>query len=228
MSTVHSKRLYLVLTVLFSSLVMILVDGIWQPAYFIKSAIKIVLFLLLPLGFFLLFPEEKGRLRQLFVPRKRDFLLAAGLGAGVFVVILLAYYCLGQFIDLSGIRAHLGAGMGVNAHNFLYVALYISFINSLLEEFFFRGYAFLLLRELTTPLFAYVFSAAFFAVYHVGIIGGWFGPALYLLALLGLFVGGCLFNFLNDRCGNIYPSWLVHMCANFAINTIGLVLFGIL
>ena len=32
--------------------------------------------------------------------------------------------------------------MGVNAGNFVFVALYISIVNSLLEEFFFRGFAF--------------------------------------------------------------------------------------
>ena len=34
--------------------------------------------------------------------------------------------------------------------------------------------------------------------------------------------------YLNDKFGNIYSSWLVHMFANFAINTIGCILFGIL
>ena len=42
------------------------------------------------------------------------------------------------------------------------------------------------------------------------------------------FAGGCIFNFLNEKCGNIYPSWLVHLCANLAINTVGFILFGIL
>lgn len=42
-----------------------------------------------------------------------------------------------------------------------------------------------------------------------------------------LFLGGLIFNYLNEKCKNIYPSWLVHMCANFATNTIGFILFGI-
>jgi hypothetical protein len=33
-----------------------------------------------------------------------------------------------------------------------------------------------------------------------------------------------LFNGLNDKFGGICVSWLVHMCANFAINTIGFML----
>ena len=45
--------------------------------------------------------------------------------------------------------------------------------------------------------------------------------------MFGLIVGGLIFNALNDKFGNIYPSWFVHMAANFAINTIGFILFGI-
>ena len=35
-------------------------------------------------------------------------------------------------------------------------------------------------------------------------------------------------DYLNERCENIYMSWLVHMFANFAINTVGCILFGII
>ena len=41
-------------------------------------------------------------------------------------------------------------------------------------------------------------------------------------------VGGCIFNYLNEMNGNIYPSWFVHMFANFGINTVGFILFGVI
>jgi hypothetical protein len=46
--------------------------------------------------------------------------------------------------------------------------------------------------------------------------------------MIGLFVGGLIFDKLNEKNGNILSSWLVHMMANLAINTIGLMMFGIL
>lgn len=64
------------------------------------------------------------------------------------------------------------SGMSVNADNFIYVALYISFINSLLEEFFFRGYVFLILKKDSSLKFAYGFSSLMFAFYHVGMTNG--------------------------------------------------------
>ena len=77
-------------------------------------------------------------------------------------------------------------------------------------------------------MISYVFSAGLFAFYHVGMTFGWFNVWIYVLAMLGLFIGGVIFNYLNDKFGNIYSSWLVHMFANFAINTIGCMLFGII
>ena len=218
----------LLITVVISSVVMILVDGVMKPPYLYKSFLKIILFLLLPLGYFLIHKEQIGDLKKLFCPKKKDFLLALLLGAGVFAVILCGYFLLREHIDFSGIRDSLTNGMGVTEENFIWVSLYIAFINSLLEEFFFRGYAFLLLKKQGNRVLAYVFSSAMFAFYHVGMLSGWFQIWIYILSMLGLFVGGCIFNFLNEKCENIYPSWIVHMFANFAINTVGFILFGII
>ena len=201
-------KTYAVLSVVFSTLLMCVVDGVLQPPYLYKSLIKIVLFLLLPMLYFVLYKGKGTDLKKLFSFRLRDVLMALLLGVGVFAVVLGAYFLLGDYIDLSGIRDSLTAGIGVTAENFLYVALYISFVNSLLEEFFFRGYA--------------------FALYHVGMTGGWFRIWIYILSMAGLFIGGCIFNYLNEKCESIYPSWIVHMFANFAINTVGFILFGIL
>jgi len=219
---------YAIFSVLISTLLMCFVDGIISPPYLYKSIIKIILFLLIPLGYFLLYKDKAAYLKKLFVPKKKDFLLALLLGIGVFAVIMIAYFFLGDYIDLNGIKESLTTGIGVTADNFVYVAIYISFVNSLLEEFFFRGYAFLMLKEEKGRRFAYIFSSAMFALYHVGMTSGWFNVLIYILSMVGLFIGGCIFNYLNEKCENIYPSWLVHMCANFGINTIGFILFGII
>ncbi len=224
----HAKSLYIIISVLLSAVAMSFVDGFIQPPYLYKSILKIFLFLLVPLIYFLLFRDEISSLKQLFTPRKKDFLFALSLGAGVFAVVMLAYFLFRNYIDFSGIKDSLTSGIGVNAGNFIYVSLYISLVNSLLEEFFFRGFAFIILKKHMSRWFAYLFSSALFALYHVGMTNGWFHFLIYILAMLGLFAGGCIFDFLNEKCRNIYPSWLVHMFANFAINTVGCILFEII
>jgi ABC-type xylose transport system permease subunit len=57
---------------------------------------------------------------------------------------------------------------------------------------------------------------------------GWFSVPVFIITLSGLFAGGLIFNFLNEKSNNIYTSWFVHMFANFAINIIGFMLFGII
>ncbi len=228
MKTKSGSCLYAIVSITLATVAMCVVDGIISPPYLYKSIIKVVIFVLIPMTYFLTEKEKTKRLVKLFHPKKRSVFVAGGLGIGVFLVVMLTFFALGNLIDLEGIRDSLTSDAGVNADNFLYVALYISFFNSLLEEFFFRGYAFLTLKREIGKGFAYAFSSAMFALYHVGMTDGWFDLPIYILSMFGLFVGGCVFNYLNEKCDSILPSYIVHMFANFAINTIGLISFGII
>lgn len=208
----------------FACLCMGLVDAVIQPGYLIKSVIKIVLFLLLPIIYSLI--DKNCDLKRLFKPNKKGFLLALGLGGAVYAVILGAFLLFKDVFDFSSLTSSLTESTGVNKTNFIFVALYISFANSLLEEFFFRGFAFLTLKDYSNRTVAYIVSAALFAAYHIAMMIGWFGLPVILLSLLGLFAGGIIFNFFNEKYNNIYLSWLVHMFSNFATNTIGFILFN--
>ena len=222
MEATGKRILPLVAVALLCCAVMTLVDGVIRPGYAVKSAVKVALFLLLPL----LLSRFDGELefRALFRFRRRGFGMALGLGLLVYAVILGAYFLLRRVFDFAPIAALLSENAGVDRGNFLFVSLYISFVNSLLEEFFFRGFLFLNLRRRTNRAFAYLFSAALFAAYHVAMMTGWFSPLLFALAMVGLTAGGMMFNVLNERQGTVYNSWLVHMFANFAINTVGFIL----
>lgn len=150
------------------------------------------------------------------------------MGIAVYALIFCAYLMMAGFIDLKNIANLLSENVNINEDNFLFVALYISFINSLLEEFFFRGFGFLLLKKIFHPIAAYVISALTFSLYHVAILANWFSPWMFILIISGLFIAGLFFNWLNEKSNNIYNSWLVHMFANFSINTVGFIMFGII
>ncbi len=201
---------------------MALVDGVWQPGYLIKSVIKICLFLLLPV---LLACTTGGmELKTLFRVQKQGFGTALLLGLGLYAVIVGGFFLLRPFVDFSGIAENLSKNAGVTRENFLFVSLYISFANSLLEEFFFRGF---LLRGFGTALpalAACICSAVLFSLYHTAMMLGWFPFWLFALVLLGLAAGGVIFTLLNRKTGTVYTSWFVHMFANFAINTVGFLL----
>lgn len=217
----RSAILVVVLTVL-SCLVMALVDGVLRPGYAAKSAIKIAVFMLIPL--MATRADQEILYLPLLRPKKKGLLPAIALGIGIYAVILGGYFLISPFFDFSQIAGALTENAGVTKENFLYVSLYISFINSFLEEFFFRGFVFTNLKQLTGRKLAYIFSAAAFSLYHVAMMIGWFSPALFLLVMMGLVIGGMIFNWLNEKLDTIYCSWLTHMFANFAINTIGFIL----
>jgi membrane protease YdiL (CAAX protease family) len=192
--------------------------------YLWRSVIKAALFLGCPLIWAA--ATKDRRVKSFLVPSARGLLFALGTGVVVFAVILGGYFLLGGLFDLSGITASLSRTAGVDKDNFIFVALYISFVNSFLEEFFFRGFAFYTLRELSARRPAYIFSALVFSLYHVSIMIGWFDLPLYLLILVALFFGGLIFNYFTERAGNIYFSWMIHMFSNFAINCIGFILLA--
>ncbi len=205
---------------------MAIIDGVLQADYAIKSAIKLIMFL----GFPALYTHSNKELRvkKLFVMNRRGTGLALGLGILIYLIILGGYQLLKNVFDFSSVTTSLTENIGVSRNNFIFVSMYISFVNSLLEEFFFRGFAFLTLKRVSTRRFAYLFSATAFAVYHIAMMIGWFSFEVFLIVLIGLFAGGLIFNYLNEKSNTIYPSWFVHMFANFAINTIGFMLFDII
>ena len=226
MTSIKKNVLAICALVLLGCAAMTLVDGVLRPPYAVKSAVKLALFLLAPLLYG--YAAGKDGYRALFRIQRRALLRVLALGFGVFALILGAYFALRSVFDFSAVAALLGKNAGVTAENFLWVSLYISFVNSLLEEFFFRGFAFLVLRRYAGERFACVFSALSFALYHTAMMLGWFPPLLFLLALAGLTAGGVLFNLLDARAGTIFPSWAVHIFANLALNTVGFILFKIL
>lgn len=208
----------------FACLCMGLVDAIIQPGYLVKSVIKILLFLLLPILYSLY--DKNCDLKKLFTPSQSGTWIAFLIGIGVYSVVLAAYFIFRGVFDFSKLTSSLTASTGVNKDNFILVALYISFVNSLLEEFFFRGFSFLSLKDASNRKLAHSVSAAMFALYHVAMMIGWFALPVVLLAVAGLYIGGVIFNYINERYNTIYFSWLIHMFANFATNTIGYILFN--
>ena len=220
------KKNTIILIVLIGCLIMGFIDAVIRPEYLIKSFIKILLFSIMPIMYSRY--DKDLNLTSLFkINSKKEIIIAILSGAGIFTFILGAYFILGNLFDFSNIVSSLSENVGVNNNNFIFVAIYISFVNSLLEEFFFRGFAFLKLKEVSNRKFAYIFSSLAFALYHVAMMIGWFDISLFLLTIVGLFIGGLIFNYFNEKYKNIYVTWLIHMFANFAINYIGFMLFNI-
>lgn len=218
--------IYTIFIVVLGCMMMAITDAWIKPNYFIKSIIKIVFFLVIPLLFIL--KSKVVDLKKLIIPTKKNFITALILGISIYVGIFVGYLMTRKFYDYSKITGLLTNDSGITGKNFIFVAIYISFCNSLLEEFFFRGFAFLVIKKHLGRLPSYILSSFAFAIYHIAIMSGWFSIILFILIMIALAIGGCIFNYLDDKTENICNSWMTHMFANFAINTIGFILFGII
>lgn len=216
--SISKKRNGILALTVASCMVMALVETIIEPTYLVKSMIKVTVFLLLPLltlRIFRLKPPENS-----FALRKMHILALLCLGAFIYLLIMGAYTLTGNLFDYSSLVSSLSEDQQVDSHSFVWVALYISFCNSFLEEFMFRFISFILLSAYTSQKTSYLFSSIMFALYHVAMIGSSFPVQLLILALLGLATGGLIFDYIDRKAGTIYPSWIVHMFADFALMTI--------
>ena len=223
----NKKKIIITCVIIIACISMFIIETYIKPAYMLKSVYKIFLFAVFPLIYCAF--DRNIKFKEYFIMRdKRQIFISAALGIGVYLFILVGYYVLKGFIDLDNIALQLENNLNVNKDNFVFVALYISFVNSMLEELFFRGFGFLTLSKSSSKLYSYVVSALAFSIYHVSILANWFNIIIYVVFIVGLFATGLFFNWLNEKYNNIYNSWIVHMCANFSINTIGFIMFGII
>lgn len=220
------KSKYMVpLITIFACIIMLVVDGLIQPAYWIKSAIKLVLFFVLP-ALTIYFNKEMS-FEALLKPNKKGVIQGFIIGLSIFLVIMLGYFLASFGFDFSTTAEALMRSGAVNQDNFILIAIYITAINSFVEEFFFRGFTFLNLKKFSSRKFAYIFSAIAFAIYHVAMMWNWFAWWVFALIIFFLAVGGAIFNYLCEKHNTLYVSWIVHIFANLSINAIGLVLLGL-
>lgn len=221
----NKKSMYIVLSLFVFSFLVTFVDAFVHPPYFSKIPIKILFFLVLPLFYFVINKEAFCDFKSLFRFRKKGLVMSILLGVGLYIIIVGGFLLTRNVFDYSAVTKSLTEGMGITKENYIYVVVYISFANSFLEEFFFRGFGFVLVKKYTCRLFAYLYSPLLFAFYHVGMTFAMFEPVLLMLVMAGLVLGGVIFNHLNEKNENIYASWFTHMFANFAMHTVGFILF---
>jgi membrane protease YdiL (CAAX protease family) len=198
-----------------------LVDGVFELNYLYKSIIKICVFVVLPL-------LTLNRDFKFLKIEKKHLIYSIFLGVFIFTFILLSYFSIGAYFDFSQVTTRLEEGIGVNKDNFIYVSIYISLVNSFIEEFFFRGIGYMNLKNYLNKRTASLISAGLFSIYHVGMMITWFDWYLFMLLIISLVIAGLMFNYINEKTHSIYTSWMVHLFANLSINTVGMILFGII
>ena len=215
-----NKRLLTV--IIFSILavaIMTLVENNLQHGYWVKSMLKVSVFG----GFMLLYSvmyriklTDMLNINKKFPSKKLIIFMIA-----VYAIVIIGYLILKDHIDLETIRQNLMNKENLTKDNFYWIFGYIILFNSLLEESFFRGFIFQSFKRKGHIKAGYLYGSLIFSLYHIGIMSSWFNPLIFVLALLSLSVAGLLLQYVEESNDNLLASYMVHACANLAINTIG-------
>ena len=199
---------------LISITILLWIEQVLEVEYIWKTVAKAVLFLFIP---FMLFRKSGFPFLRLHKSDRRSMRIAIVSGVAIMVTIIVAFTILQPYIDIDTLLDDL-ADAGVTPSVFPFVAVYILFGNSILEEFFFRG---LLPSFLNSSHYRLILPSFFFAIYHIAIFLPWFSPGILSLAVAGLWMGGIIFQLANERCKTILPSWTIHMFADVGVLLVG-------
>lgn len=223
------KQKYIIISSLISCLGLYFIEQVIGVNYALKTLFKLILFIIVPYIYIKFIGKStiqaELNLKQL---DKKKLRLGFLFGVSSFLLILISYLLFKGVIDLNNIAKELQNKSKITPANFIFVGLYITFVNSFLEEFFFRGFIFLNLYNMKKQKFGYVFSSLLFGLYHIAIFKTWFNIWLIIICLLGLITIGFVFNWLNTKSKNFINSWIVHILADSAIILIGFKMFNII
>jgi len=187
--------------------------------YAVTSAFKVFVFMSAPILYFLI--SKDGRFKDIATLKgdNKNIKIALIIGASAFVFIQVLFVALRQFLDETMIVDAL-ADNGITGGNFPLVFIYIVLINAALEQIFFRGFIFLTIHRKGFKLYAHVYSAALFALYHVAFLYSAMSLGMLVFLTFGLVVAGLIFNYFALVCRSISGSLIIHIGANVSLNLI--------
>jgi len=120
----------------------------------------------------------------------------------------------GERIDAVELRRVVESFGLTNPLRFVAFGLYLSLVNSLIEEYVWRGFVHERCAELVGARAAVPLGAALFTAHHVVVFVVELGPALGLLASFGVFLAGCIWSLARLRYRSIWPAWPSHVVAD--------------
>jgi membrane protease YdiL (CAAX protease family) len=185
-----------------------------------------------PLVCLLLF---EGRLPRLARPTWRGLAYGVGFGLLVAGAMLLLYFVLLRHSTFLGetpaqLRSKVEQFGMASPAGFVSLAIFLTVLHSLMEEYYWRWFVFSWLRRQAPLLTAIVVSSLGFMAHHVIVLDVYF-PGRFLSAVvpfsLCIAVGGAFWAWLYQRTGSIYAPWLSHLLVDAAIMLVGYdLLFG--
>jgi membrane protease YdiL (CAAX protease family) len=154
--------------------------------------------------------------------RKGGFLAGLISGAGISLLILLAYALVGQRLFDSAFFAGKMNQIGLGRLP-VYIggAAYWILVNSVLEEYVWRWFVYTKCETLVRPATAVALAAVFFTLHHFIALQAFCSVPLAVACSLGVFLGGAVWSFMYMRYRSIWPGYLSHAIVDVCVFGIG-------
>ncbi|MEM0896075.1 MAG: CPBP family intramembrane glutamic endopeptidase [Verrucomicrobiota bacterium] len=148
--------------------------------------------------------------------------LGIGLGSGILIgalMLALAHWTpLGQYIFEAAPMIQQKVNDLGFANNFLLLALLISFLNSAMEEYYWRWFTYGKLREaMKSKFWPHFLAALAFTGHHIVVTLQFFPLPFVVFLCAGVFVGGMIWSWLCEKQGHTWGAWISHIVADLAI-----------
>jgi membrane protease YdiL (CAAX protease family) len=204
-------------------------SGIFAPAInqALYTATKIGL-LVIPLIFWWAFmrqqPDPFLRFRLLpATQRMRTALQGVGIGLIAAIIIFIAYLFSADYLtSLAPQLQEKAAQLGLNTlPKFIVFSLFLSLIHSLLEEYYWRWFAFAALHRITPTKIAHTVAAMAFAAHHFVILYFMFSVPVMLIFGLPIIAMAVFWSYSFEKTGNLLIAWISHIIIDLIIMAIG-------
>lgn len=150
--------------------------------------------------------------------------LMVGIGSGLMISIVIFIAMETPMGDMARANANnieqKVRDLGFYNH-FWVVAIVISVLHSLLEEYYWRWFIYGKLTLLVTPLLAHIIAGLAFAAHHVVVLDQYFPLGWAFVLGLGVGVGGVIWSLQFARFKTLIGCWLSHMLVDFTLMWIG-------
>lgn len=210
-----NKKTFIIIYTLIFIGTLYFIDSVLELDYFFKVLIKLsFIFFSIILGKFYKVNFDFLKFKTL-----KTYKLGVWLSIFTFLVIFLGFFIVKNFIDLDALKSDFLIKYNLGGIKFFIASFYLVFINSFIEEYYFRGFIY---KNIDEKKFAHIFSSISFAIYHLSNFQNWFDNIFILIIpLAGLIIAGLLFNYLTSKSKDIYNSYIPHMFADLSIIIIG-------
>lgn len=138
------------------------------------------------------------------------------------VIIFGAYWLIARpmidFSDLSDLMVSFSLD---SVWAYLGLVVYLTLINSLVEEYVFRWFMQTQLGWLMPAILASVCSAAVFTLHHTVVLSAYVPWVYNVLASVGIFSGAMIWAWMYRKTGSLWSAYISHIGADIGVFAIG-------